>query len=192
MRAKKPGSRPRRKEQLLGRERPRSPNELVFSWCGETQNHGKKICINPLCRMPAHHGQTCARHREYKKCKISWCKRTSEYHRECCRHHNDELAALNKIRPPKAKLKHKPKPQRKKCLSEGCNKFAQNNGVCRRHGAQLKICKAAGCCSIVKKKGLCSRHFRDLLPSSEVVVQNNSPCQASIDGEQKMSMEAKK
>ena len=47
---------------------------------------------------------------------------------------------------------------KKSCSVDGCTKYAQNGGVCVRHGAKVKLCSSEGCTNQVKKGGVCIRH----------------------------------
>ena len=43
---------------------------------------------------------------------------------------------------------------RKVCSVEGCTNLVKNNGVCIRHGADVKQCKVDGCPNGVVKDGV--------------------------------------
>eukprot|EP00985_Skeletonema_marinoi_P012867 scaffold6284_cov86-Skeletonema_marinoi.AAC.4 len=49
-------------------------------------------------------------------------------------------------------------PKKRICRESGCQKWAQNGGVCTRHGANLKLCSKEGCTNQALKGGVCIRH----------------------------------
>jgi hypothetical protein len=53
------------------------------------------------------------------------------------------------------KLKKKAK---KRCSIEGCDKQAQNGGVCIKHGATKKRCSIEGCDKQAQNGGVCIKH----------------------------------
>eukprot|EP00984_Skeletonema_dohrnii_P012849 scaffold5246_cov72-Skeletonema_dohrnii-CCMP3373.AAC.3 len=46
----------------------------------------------------------------------------------------------------------------KQCSKEGCTNQVINRGVCIRHGAKLKRCSSEGCTNQVQKGGVCFKH----------------------------------
>jgi hypothetical protein len=50
------------------------------------------------------------------------------------------------------------KQYRKTCFVNGCTKFVQRGGLCKRHGATVKMCSSDGCTNQVIKGGVCIRH----------------------------------
>ena len=44
------------------------------------------------------------------------------------------------------------------CSSTGCTSIAQNNEVCKRHGAEVKTCSHEGCSSFARRGGVCFKH----------------------------------
>ena len=103
--------------------------------------------------------------------------RTAQLLREEAAARNNELSLNNDndITRPKRKSPHEvenvslssePKQRTKKkrkkytCSNEGCTNYAQNGGVCIRHGAKVKrkTCKHNGCANQVQKGGVCIRH----------------------------------
>ena len=62
----------------------------------------------------------------------------------------------------------------KRCSSEGCTNLAQNGGVCVKHGAKVKRCSSEGCTNIALKGGMCMRHGAKVKRCSSVGCTNNA------------------
>ena len=50
------------------------------------------------------------------------------------------------------------KRRRRICSADGCTNQAVKEGVCIRHGAQVKLCSSEGCSNKSLKGGVCKRH----------------------------------
>ena len=84
----------------------------------------------------------------------------------CMRSANAEISigsAGKKRGAPKEKDELSPtedakKRRRRICSADGCTNQAVKEGVCIRHGAQVKLCSSEGCSNKSLKGGVCKRH----------------------------------
>ena len=55
-------------------------------------------------------------------------------------------------------MRHGAKKGRYECSADGCTNFAQEGGVCIKHGAKRKLCSSEGCTNFALKGGVCVKH----------------------------------